>query len=89
MQGYHFQADFPILPLDNYVMILGIQWSAELSDVMWNFKQLQMKFHIDGEGYLLQGESDQGLRLVSKENMHKLLPKETQLSLTQCFALTI
>lgn len=38
MQGYQFQADFFILPLDNYDMILGIQWLAELGDIFWNFK---------------------------------------------------
>lgn len=48
MQGYKFKRDFLMLPLDNFDMVLGIQWLTELGDIIWNFKQLQMKFELVG-----------------------------------------
>lgn len=47
MQGSVYEADFLILPLDNYDMILGIQWLDELGDIMWNFRKLRMTFCLD------------------------------------------
>lgn len=38
---------------------------------------------------LVARKNDQELKLVSKAGMQKLLGKETQLSLAQCFALSI
>lgn len=46
IQSYQFQEDLYILPLDNYDMILGIQWLAKLGDIVWNFKKLQMRFRV-------------------------------------------
>lgn len=40
MQDYQFKADFLILSLDNYDMVLRIQWLAELGDIVFNFNQL-------------------------------------------------
>lgn len=47
VHGYQFQADFYILPLDNYDMILGTQGLVELGDIVWNFKKMQMRFKVD------------------------------------------
>lgn len=46
IQSYQFQEDLYILPLDNYDMILGIQWLAKLGDIVWNFKKLQMRVRV-------------------------------------------
>lgn len=89
MQGNQFQVDFLIPPSDNFDMILGIQWLIDLGDIMRNFKRLQMKFHIGGQECLLQWDNGQDLKLVSQANMHRLLVKETQLSLTQCFTIIV
>ena len=89
MQCHTFKADFLILPLDNFVMVLEIQWLSELGDIMWNFKQLQMRFQVDNQQCLLQGELDSKLQVVNKENMQKLLTKESQLSLSQCYTVFI
>lgn len=56
---------------------------------MWNFKRLQMKFHVGSQECLLHRNNMQDLKLVSQANMHMLLVKETQLFLTQCFTITI
>ena len=44
MQGQTFSADVLALPLDNYDLVLGVQWLIELGDIVWNFKELNMKF---------------------------------------------
>ena len=44
MQGQTFQANVLALPLDNYDLVLGIQWLVKLGDIIWNFRKLHMKF---------------------------------------------
>lgn len=57
-------------------MILGIQWLAEVGDIMWNFNRLQMKFTKGGQKCLLLGEKEQGIKFISQANMHKLFAKK-------------
>ena len=90
MQGYKLKADFFILPLDNYDMVLGIKWLSRLGDIIWNFKQLQMKFQSGNQEYVLKGKANNQIQWITKEKkMKKLLYRYSQLSLTQCFAITI
>lgn len=42
MQGVSFDFDMLVLPIGGYNMVLEIQWSITLGDVMWNFKKLKM-----------------------------------------------
>lgn len=44
MQGYNFEADFYIIPLEGCEVVLGVKWLAQLGDVIWNFQTLSMKF---------------------------------------------
>ena len=44
MQGQSFVADVLALPLGNYDLVLDIQWLVELENIVWNFKDLQMRF---------------------------------------------
>lgn len=37
MQGFEFEADMWLLPLDNYSIVLSVQWLANLGDIQWNF----------------------------------------------------
>lgn len=37
--------DLYLLTLDNYDLILGIQWLSKLEDILWNFKELRMTFN--------------------------------------------
>ena len=40
MQGQNFEASVLALPLDNYDLVLGVQWLVGLGDIVWNFKNL-------------------------------------------------
>lgn len=47
-QGHHLEADFYILPLKTYDMVLGTQWSRTLGPILWDFEKLLMSFKING-----------------------------------------
>ena len=55
MQGKEFQVDLRLIPLGGYNMVLGIQWLAELGPILWDFKNLRMKFIVDGRKFMLRG----------------------------------
>lgn len=44
MQGHKFTTDVFLILLENYHLVLGVQWLATLDDSLWNFKSLSMKF---------------------------------------------
>ena len=56
MQGQQFLTKELALPLDNYDLVLGIQWLVELGDITWNFKELNMKFKWIDKECMLKGE---------------------------------
>lgn len=80
MQGLWFKTDVFVLPLDNYDMVVGIQWLALLDDIVWNFKKLTMKFFIEGTLCELQGIGSNGLSLCSVEKMNDLLSHSDRLA---------
>ena len=40
MQGQTFETSVLALPLDNYNLVLGIQWLVDLGDIILNFRKL-------------------------------------------------
>ena len=56
MQGQQFKANVMTLPLDNYDLVLRVQWLVELGDITWNFEKLNMKFQVGSREYILQRE---------------------------------
>ncbi|CAH9096328.1 unnamed protein product [Cuscuta epithymum] len=44
VQGKTFTADFYILPLAGFDMILGVHWLRGLGSIMWDFTRLSMRF---------------------------------------------
>lgn len=57
-----------VLPLDNYGMVLGIQWLSILDDIVLNFKWITMKFSMGDTICELQGVSFNGLSLFCRED---------------------
>ena len=90
MQGHSFVTDVLSLPLDSYDLVLGIQWLVELGDIRWNFKELQMKFMIGISECVLRGKLNKNpILTVSSDRMEKVLAKQDQLALLQCFELEV
>ena len=91
MQGHTFQASVLALPLDNYDLVLGIQWLVELGDIIWNFRRLQMKFQVGGKECFLQGDKvpSQDVTAISNEKLSRTLSKKGQIAMVQCFKLQV
>ena len=91
MQGQNFQAEASALPLENYDLVLGIQWLVELDDIVQNFKKLHMKFQVKNKEYMLQGDQVHvySLVAVSSGKLNKVLSKIAQVVMVQCFNLRV
>ena len=91
MQGQNFKADVLALPLGNYDLVLGIQWLVELGDILWNFKELQMKFVNGGQECVLQcyKRLPNSVLTISGDKMDKVLGKVGQLAMLQCYELQL
>ena len=55
IQGIPVSADFYLLSLEGYDIVLGTQWLQTLGPILWDFAKLQMKFKV--AEVILQGES--------------------------------
>ena len=91
MQGQSFVTDVLSLPLGNYDLVLGIQWLVELGNIIWNFKELQMRFKMNGRECILQGNkgSRHSVLTISGQKMDKMLNKGLQLSMLQCYEVQV
>lgn len=47
-QGHHLEADYYLLPLKEYDMVLGIQWRRTLGPILRDFEKHLMSFKING-----------------------------------------
>ncbi|XP_068639426.1 uncharacterized protein [Aristolochia californica] len=50
-----FHAEFFVIPLAGFDMVLGIKWLQTLGPIMWDFSALTMRFVLAGSQVLLQG----------------------------------
>ncbi|PKA64689.1 putative mitochondrial protein [Apostasia shenzhenica] len=73
MQGVVFSTEALVMPLENYHMILGIQWLSELGNVSWNFKELQMTFTLHDKQIRLIGIKIPIIQLTREKHWAKLL----------------
>ncbi|KAJ0624008.1 putative nucleotidyltransferase, Ribonuclease H [Helianthus annuus] len=87
MQGSWFTADMLVIPLRNYDLVLGVQWLETLNDIMWNFKQLTMKFKVGTQDFELKGAKSQGVTLCSMEKLTTMLQREGTVVQAQLFSI--
>ncbi|XP_022008221.1 uncharacterized protein LOC110907566 [Helianthus annuus] len=85
MQGNWFTADMMVFDLDNYDIVLGIQWLETLNDIMWNFKNLTMKFNVAGQDFELKGTKRKNVGLSSMEKITSLIQDEEKVVQAQLF----
>ncbi|RWW11691.1 hypothetical protein GW17_00024680 [Ensete ventricosum] len=48
-------ANFFLLPLDGFDIVLSIDWLSTIGDIFWNFSKLTMKFFRKGKQVILRG----------------------------------
>ncbi|KAJ0745438.1 putative nucleotidyltransferase, Ribonuclease H [Helianthus annuus] len=87
MQGNWFTADVLVIDLNNYDLVLGIQWLETLDDIVWNFKNLTMKFNIAGQDFELKGTKRKGVKISSMEKITSLIQEEESVVQAQLFTI--
>ncbi|KAJ0491928.1 putative nucleotidyltransferase, Ribonuclease H [Helianthus annuus] len=87
MQGVWFKTDVLLLPLENYDMVLGIQWLQSLDDIVWNFKNLTMQFKVGNKVVELKGVSKNNISLCSLEKFSHMCHKDESMVQVQLFSL--
>lgn len=55
--GFLTQADFYVLPLEGYEVIMENQWLRTLGEILWDFSKLTMKFRSPKGEVVLKGLS--------------------------------
>ena len=88
MQGKEFKADMRLIPLGGCDMVLGIQWLAQLGPILWDFKNLRMKFSWNGKKMVLCGATKGPMKLVSALQIEKDLHAPT-MATTQIFSMQL
>ncbi|XP_076942382.1 uncharacterized protein LOC143612235 [Bidens hawaiensis] len=89
MNGKWFTAEVFLIPLQNYDMILEVQWLMHLNDILWNFKNMIMSFTIDGTVCELKGVENNKVSVCSLEKMDTLLQKQSCVMSSQLFSLQL
>ncbi|XP_021980610.1 uncharacterized protein LOC110876760 [Helianthus annuus] len=89
MQGNWYSTEVLLLELENYDMILGVQWLLPLQDILWNFQRMTMRFEVDGKQYELKGLQNNKMSVFSVEKMGELLQKQAKGGSLQLFSLQL
>ncbi|XP_068638457.1 uncharacterized protein [Aristolochia californica] len=67
-----FHAEFFVIPLAGFDMVLGVKWLQTLGPILWGFSTLTMSFVLHGSQVLLQGS------LVDKPHyLHSMTAEDT------------
>lgn len=56
--NFFIKANFYILPLEGYEVVMGTQWLCTPGEIMWDFSKQVMKFYNAGNLVILKGLSD-------------------------------
>ena len=66
------------IPMAGADVVLGIQWLQSLATMDFNFQELFMKFSVEGKEIELRGITWKPGKVISSNNMTKLLKKGHQ-----------
>lgn len=81
MQGNTFSTNVMLIQLGSCDMVLGVQWLSKLGPICWDFKNLVMKFTLDGKDVILKGIPLQKLKVKQGALSPKMLNNATHLCL--------
>jgi len=67
VQSFQFITEVFVIVLAGCDMVLGVQWLVSLGSILWNFKDLTMKFSIANNSICLQGLATPKLLLEAND----------------------
>lgn len=73
MQGVQFQTDVFVMKLQNYDMVLGIQWLKLLGNVLSNYENIWVSFWWQNREVTLRGENPKLAQSIRLEELDVLL----------------
>ena len=80
MQGVKFQADVFVMKLQNYDMVLGIQWLKLLGNVLSNYEDRWVSFWWQDKEVTLRGENPKLAQSIRLKELNGLLSSESLIS---------
>jgi hypothetical protein len=77
------------IPMGGADVVLGIQWLQSLGTMAFNFQELFMKFSLEGKEIELRGITGKPGKVISSNDMTKLLKKGHQGIIAQLCSLDV
>uniref|UniRef100_A0A2N9IXL2 Retrotransposon gag domain-containing protein n=1 Tax=Fagus sylvatica TaxID=28930 RepID=A0A2N9IXL2_FAGSY len=87
MGSFTTKADFFILPLEGYDVVMGTQWLRTLGEILWDFSKLVMRFTVAGREIVLHGLSAPVNRMVENQKLEQVTRKGRQGAIIQYMAI--
>src|SRR6202522_4744965 len=78
-----------VIPMGGANVVLGIQWLQSLGTMAFNFQELFMKFSVEGKEIELRGITGKPGKVISSNDMTKLLKKGHQGIIAQLCSLDV
>jgi hypothetical protein len=75
MGEYVINSPMISIPMGGVDVVLGIQWLQSLGKMAFNFKELFMKFSLEGNEIELRGITGKPSKVISSNGMKRLLKK--------------
>jgi len=89
MGEYVMNSPMIAIPIGGADVVLGIQWLQSLGTLDFNFQELYMKFSLEGKEFELRGITGKPDKVISSNNMTKLLKKGHQGVISQLCSLDV
>jgi hypothetical protein len=83
MGEYVMNSPMISIPMGGADVVLGIQWLQSLRTMAFNFQELFMKFSLEGKEIELRGITGKPIKVISSNDMTKLLKKGHQSVIAQ------
>jgi len=69
MHGTDFVVEMLPITLGGCDLVLKIQGLATLETIKWNFKNLEMKFHLNRKNYVLRGLKSGKVQMMTQDHL--------------------
>jgi hypothetical protein len=89
MGEYVMNSPMIAIPMGGADVVLGIEWLQSLGTMAFNFQELFMKFSLEGKEIELRGITGKPGKVISSNDMTKLLKKGHQGVIVQLCSLDV